>query len=122
MGGFAENLKRIRLSMDMSQEDFAKLLRTSKQNISRYESGQVSPKISTASEFADILGVSLSELSGERTIIVHGASDALVKNLAQRSYASRKRKQLADLLDQIPDDKADLVIRILESILADSQK
>lgn len=62
---FAENLKKIRLEKQMSQEEFARLLKTSKQNISRYESGAVSPKISTAAKFADLLGCSLSDLNGE---------------------------------------------------------
>jgi transcriptional regulator with XRE-family HTH domain len=65
MSSFAENLKRIRLDRQMSQEEFARFLQTSKQNISRYESGAVSPKISTASRIADLLGVSLSELNGD---------------------------------------------------------
>ena len=62
---FSENLRRIRFELHMTQEEFAEMLGTTKQNISRYESGAVSPKISTASAIAKKLGKSLSELSGE---------------------------------------------------------
>ena len=65
MSSFSDTLRRLRFERHMTQEEFAELLGTTKQNISRYESGAVSPKISTAQIIADKLGVSLSELSGE---------------------------------------------------------
>ena len=51
----------------MTQEEFATFLGTSKQNISRYESGEVSPKISTAASIARKLGISLAQLDGDET-------------------------------------------------------
>ena len=65
MSRFSENLRRIRFERHMTQEEFANLLGSTKQNISRYESGAVSPKISTAEVIAEKLGISLSELNGE---------------------------------------------------------
>ncbi|RPF48225.1 transcriptional regulator with XRE-family HTH domain [Hydrogenoanaerobacterium saccharovorans] len=62
---FGSQLKKIRLERKMSQEEFADLLKTSKQVISRYETGLRTPKITTANEYAQILGVSLSYLLGE---------------------------------------------------------
>ena len=64
MSRFSENLRRIRFERHMTQEEFADLLGTTKQNISRYESGAVSPKISTAEVMAAKLGMTLSELNG----------------------------------------------------------
>lgn len=64
MSRFSENLRRIRFERHMTQEEFADLLGTTKQNISRYESGMVSPKISTAEVMAEKLGMTLSELNG----------------------------------------------------------
>ena len=65
MSRFSEALRRIRFEKHMTQEEFAALLGTTKQNISRYEQGTVSPKISTAQAIADKLGISLAELNGE---------------------------------------------------------
>ena len=65
MSAFSENLRRIRFERHMTQEEFAALLGTTKQNISRYESGAVSPKITTAQIIAEKLGMSLSELNGD---------------------------------------------------------
>ena len=64
MSDFATTLRRLRFERNMSQEEFATFLGTSKQNISRYENGEVSPKISTAAAIAEKLGVSLTELNG----------------------------------------------------------
>ena len=65
MSRFSETMKRIRYEKHMTQEEFAKLLGTSKQNISRYESGAVSPKITTAQNIANKLGITLSEINGQ---------------------------------------------------------
>lgn len=59
---FGSKLKSIRLAMGMSQDEFAKKLNTTKQVISRYETEQRTPKISIAQEYADILGLPLSDL------------------------------------------------------------
>ena len=68
MSRFSENLRRIRFERHMTQEEFADLLGTTKQNISRYESGAVSPKISTAEVMAEKLGMTLSELNGSEDL------------------------------------------------------
>ena len=68
MSTFAETMRRLRFERHMTQEEFAELLGTTKQNISRYESGAVSPKIKTAQIIADKLGISLSEFSDEGNV------------------------------------------------------
>ena len=65
MSTFGQNLKRIRLLKNMSQDEFAALLGTTKQVISRYENDQRSPKVSVVGDFARLLNVSIGELSGE---------------------------------------------------------
>lgn len=64
MADFASTIRRLRLERGMSLEEFAAFLGTSKQNLSRYELGEVSPKITTAARMADKLGLTLSELNG----------------------------------------------------------
>ena len=62
---FGDRLKSIRMEKNLSQEEFAKLLNTSKQVISRYERHERTPKITVANEYAKILNVSLNFLLGE---------------------------------------------------------
>ena len=81
MSSFSDTLRRLRFERHMTQEEFAELLGTTKQNISRYESGAVSPKISTAAIMADKLGISLSELTGDPNADMKAYSDAKVERL-----------------------------------------
>lgn len=83
MSRFSETLRRIRFERHMTQDEFAELLGTTKQNISRYESGAVSPKISTAQEIADKLGIGLSELNGQPAPANGPALPRNVKPIAQ---------------------------------------
>lgn len=64
MSSFGQNLKRIRQARKMSQDEFAALLGTSKQVISRYENDLRSPKVSVVADYAEKLGVSIGDLSG----------------------------------------------------------
>ena len=59
---FGEELKRIRTERGLTQDQFAEILGTSKQVISRYENNQRTPKVTTAAGFAKRLGVSLEEM------------------------------------------------------------
>lgn len=64
MSTFGERLRQIRMDRDLSQQDLAEILGTSKQVISRYETNQRSPKVTVASAYAERLGVSLDFLMG----------------------------------------------------------
>lgn len=63
MSTFGDNLRKIRKEKNLTQDELAALLGTSKQVISRYENGQRSPKVSIVSEYADKLGVSIGALA-----------------------------------------------------------
>ena len=54
---FGGILKKTRIDKGLSQEDFAKILGTSKQVVSRYENNQRTPKITTVMDYADKLGM-----------------------------------------------------------------
>jgi len=59
---FGDRLKQIRVGKGMSQDEFAFLLKTSKQVISRYENNQRIPKLTVAEDYAALLGVSVEYL------------------------------------------------------------
>lgn len=106
MSPFGENLRKIRNSRGMSQEEFADLLGTSKQVISRYETAQRSPKVSTVAEYAEKLGVSISELTGDPLSSVRSAfspetrSAQMLRELGEKlaPYSSEYDSDLADLM------------------------
>lgn len=66
---FGSKLKQIRAERGLSQSEFAKILGTSKQVISRYELGQTTPKISVVSEWCQILGLNLDNLINDNKSI-----------------------------------------------------
>ena len=57
MSTFGEKLKAVRTEKGMTQEEFANLLGTSKQVISRYEKNQRTPKITAVHSYAKKLGI-----------------------------------------------------------------
>lgn len=62
MGEFGRALRELRLKRGMTQQQLADLLGTSKQVVSRYESGQNSPKVKTIQEYATKLGIPVERL------------------------------------------------------------
>jgi len=103
---FGDNLRKIRNSRGMSQEELADLLGTSKQVISRYETAQRSPKVSTVAEYAEKLGVSISELTGDPFASVRAAlgpdtrSAQMLRELGEKlaPYSSEYDSDQADLM------------------------
>lgn len=62
---FGDRLRQLRRSRGLSQDELAALLGTTKQVLSRYETGQRVPRLSVVADYAQKLGVPLSVLSGE---------------------------------------------------------
>lgn len=114
MSKFAENMKRIRFEYHMTQEEFAELLGTKKQNISRYESGAVSPKISTAAKIASQLGVSLSVLNGDNP---QQDNDAIWQK-RESLRRDPKRRVLFDLAENGTEKDIDAAVALLDALKA----
>ena len=98
---FAERLRHIRKDKKMSLEEFAKLLGTSKQALSRYELGQCDPKISQVRKYADTLNVSIDYLMGDEEAEVD-------KNVFWRKKA--KRQPFYKIFIEVTQDKLNLDI------------
>jgi transcriptional regulator with XRE-family HTH domain len=98
---FGDKLKKIRIERELSQQQLADLLGTSKQVISRYETNQRTPKITVAQEYADKLNVPLNYLIDETV----SANTALPKDSLppltpkdERSIQKRLESVLNDLM------------------------
>lgn len=63
MARFGDKLKALRVERNLTQDELAKILGTSKQVISRYENNLRSPKVDVVSQYADLLGVSVDYLA-----------------------------------------------------------
>lgn len=79
-------LKGIRQDMNLSQEEMAIRLNTTKQVLSRYETGKRIPKISTVAEYAEKLNLPIEIFWGEKT---------------NGRFQTNKYENITTLLDQL---------------------
>lgn len=121
---FGDKLKKIRLDNDWSQEELAKILGTSKQVISRYETNQRTPKITVVAEYAALLHIPLLYLLDDTINDIDAVSFDKVENAAvakgtaaNKENLSQKEKQLLDLFRKIPTESQGMTLSILESAL-----
>ncbi|MCL1873636.1 MAG: helix-turn-helix domain-containing protein [Clostridiales bacterium] len=95
---FGQQLKKLRQEMNMTQEEFAKQLGTSKQVVSRYEKNQRAPKITIVDEYARKLGVPVDFFYDD----VHNKSpkQGYIKNIGHKipHQESNKGKPIGDNL------------------------
>ena len=99
MATFAERLKEYRQLYDLTQQELADRLGTTKQNVSQYELGRHIPKLDTAKEIADKLNIDMWWLIG----------------LEDKRKDGTKRK-LIDAIDNMPEDKIKILISIVENM------
>jgi transcriptional regulator with XRE-family HTH domain len=59
---FGENLKRLRVEKNISQEEMAKKIKVHANHLSRYERGLSAPSIEVVEKMAKLLDVSIDEL------------------------------------------------------------
>lgn len=101
---FCEKLKLLREERSMSLAEFATLLGTSKQVISRYERGENTPKITTVAHYANILNVSLEYLTNDNITDKNGNNGSTKKSPDEVKLTEGERL-LLDLFRQIPEDQ-----------------
>lgn len=94
---FGDRLRAIRKEKGMSQDEFAKLLGTSKQVLSRYEIGQRIPKITQVQEYAKKLNVSADYLMGD------SAEEAAFNSLCPKDHPPFY-KIFMDVMNQLEVD------------------
>lgn len=103
MADFADRIKLLRLMKQMTLDELAERLHTSKQVLSRYELRQRFPKVPIVKKYAEILNVDPVWLMGYAT----GESPDGV---------DQKRATLCSLVDAMNDKQIDLIIAIAQSI------
>lgn len=122
---FGKRLKQIREARNMSQDEFANLLGTSKQVISRYETSQRTPKITTVYEYAQKLGVSLEQLTGYDEYSLQPA--IAIKNEVfdliglWTPYQARKRLPVLEACQDLSEDELIEVLNYIKYLQSKRQ-
>jgi transcriptional regulator with XRE-family HTH domain len=117
---FCEKLKLLREERNMNITEFATLLGTSKQVISRYERGENTPKITTVSHYANILNVSLEYLMNDDVNDKKGNNNGAKKSPDEIILTEGEKLMLA-LFRQIPADQQERFLA-MGRLYADSLK
>ena len=95
MPTFGDRLRELRNSRGWTQEQLAERLGTSKQVISRYESGLRSPKISVVAQWAEKLGVPLEQFAEDTTPLTPKQdSDIQIMSRAMVAMTPEERAKL----------------------------
>ncbi|MCL1808227.1 MAG: helix-turn-helix domain-containing protein [Clostridiales bacterium] len=111
---FGEVLKKIRYEKRLSQEEFAKVLGTSKQVISRYENNQRIPKITTVEDYADKLHLPISYFATAE--IPRGHKIAEESGLP---YMTGSLKLLLEEFQHLSDDEIQALVTLIKLLKAE---
>lgn len=108
-----ERIKIRRIEKGWSQRDLAaKMNYSNHSTIGKIETGKVDIPQSRIVQFAEVLGVSVAYLMGW--------NDEQNKNPVEYNGVSEKRQALIDFAKSVPDDKAEMILRVMKSIVEDS--
>lgn len=90
---FSANLKKIRKSLDLTQEDLAQIIQISQRTISHYENGESQPELIVVCRLADAFSISVEQLLGYDVNIDEGRYTKL-KELTLDFYHKKKQSNL----------------------------
>lgn len=113
---FCEKLKLLREERGMTLSEFAELLGTSKQVLSRYERGENTPKITTVSHYAKVLNVTLAYLMKDS--ITDKAGTTLTSNKKNPPVKlTESERELIDLFRSVPEESQQMIIDMVRVAL-----
>ena len=111
---FGDNIKKIRQDFNLTQEELAKKIDTSRSNIANYENNKNMPSIDILSKLSEILDCSVDFLLGKSDVRKPKDSDPL--GLAKIGYSKKdytpptetQKQQIKGLLEVVlKDNKKD---------------
>lgn len=101
-------IKTARQAKGMTQEELGDILGVQKSAIAKYENGRVvNIKRSTLKKISDVLDIPPFEL----------VFDEVKKKPTEDDELSENIKQLVDFAKSVPEDKVELVLKVMKSIV-----
>lgn len=85
MNKFSQNIYKLRIEMKLTQEDVADRLDVSRQTISNWESGSVSPTIDKVNELAKLYNVTIDELVDVEKPKIEIESSTIIQSLLNQT-------------------------------------
>lgn len=115
MSNAGENIAFRRKELKLTQEELAhRMGYKSKSTINKIELGINDIPLSKVVQFAEVLGVSTAYLMGweEETKNGNPAEDGIPES----------KQRLIEFAKSVPDDKVDLVLKVMQSIVEDARR
>jgi len=109
MSEFAERLRLLRESRQLSQVRLAELVGVDPRAYNRWERGTIAPHLDTLVKIADVLQVSLDELVGRKPV----ASEVRIRNHALNS--------LWQQADALPDASQQALVLVIDGMVKQAQ-
>lgn len=107
-----ERIRMRRIEQGWSMQDLAdRMGYANKSTVARIESGKIDPPQSKVVKFAEVLGTSVADLMG-------WLGDQKEKPTADGEL-SENVKLLVEFAKSVPEDKVDLVLKVMKSIVED---
>lgn len=111
---FSKNIYKLRIEMKLTQEDVAEKLNVSRQTISNWESGSVSPTIDKVNELAKLYNVTIDELIDVKNSTVRSSS-SIIQSLLNQSVVVFVGKTLPEMIKGEVIEVTDISIKVLYS-------
>lgn len=112
---FGQKLKAYREEKKLTLDELATMLGTTKQVLSRYERGERTPKITTAREYAKIMGVNFTMLIDEA---MDFSIDVPHNDEPQTSPMTDEEQQFLQLIRQLSPQGRAAAAQMLQSLKA----
>ena len=101
---FGQRVKKLRIEAGLTQQDIAKKLDLSKTAVGAWENGRAKPRLDKMNQLADLFGVPVSELLGERQVV--GASK-LVPLMGYTHMGEAVDEDTCDRMVEVPTSVAE---------------
>lgn len=108
MSEFAQRLRLLRESRQLTQVRLAELIEVDARAYNRWERGTIAPHLDTLIKIADVLQVSLDELVGRKPV----SAEARIRNHSLNS--------LWQQADMLPDHEQQALILVIDSFVKNS--
>jgi transcriptional regulator with XRE-family HTH domain len=115
-----ERIKFLRMKKELLQEDLAKAIHSTKQAIYKYENGIVTNiPMDKIEMMAKVLDVSPAYLMGWEEDENNKSPPGQKEKTASEDGLSDAQRALIQFARTVPEDKAELILRVMKSILED---
>lgn len=104
---FARNLQTYMNRKGVNQKDLAEIVGVSCTAMNEWLKAKKYPRIDKIERLADYFGILKSDLIEDK------------KNPVNMDGLSENRKKLMQFVETVPDDKAEMILRVMKSILQD---